>query len=211
MLKPTDFSAIVIMGNISRPETIIIINCVLNTMMVPVAIIGNALMLIAMKRTPSIHSPSVLILGGLAVSDLLVGIFVQPFYVAKELTENQLSSVVWDTVAYPVCGVSLLVITASSVDRYLALHYHLRYSILVTNSRVIFTTVLIWLFNYFSSLFYFWSQLIYHLILAVNIGTCLIISTFCYVKIYQIVRLHHRQIRAQRQAVESGMKTTCQV
>lgn len=192
------------MGNISRPETIIIINCVLNTMMVPVAIIGNALMLIAMKKTPSIHLPSVLILGGLAVSDLLVGIFVQQFYVAKELTENQLSSVVWDTVAYPVCGVSLLVITASSVDRYLALQYHLRYSILVTNSRVIFTTVLIWLFSYFSSLFYFWSQLIYHLILAVNIGTCLIISTFCYVKIYQIVRLHHRQIRAQRQAVESS-------
>ena len=192
------------MGNISHLETIIIINCVLNTMMVPVAIIGNALLLIAMKRTPSIHSPSVLILGGLAVSDLLVGIFVQQFYVAKELTENQLSSVVWDTVAYQVCGVSLLVITASSVDRYLALQYHLRYSILVTNSRVIFTTVLIWLFNYFSSLFYFWSQLIYHLILAVNIGTCLIISTFCYVKIYQIVRLHHRQIRTQRQAVESS-------
>ena len=192
------------MENFSRPEPIIIINCVLNTLMVPVAIIGNALILIALKRTPSIHSPSMLILGGLAVSDLVVGIFVQPFYVAKELTENQLLSVVWDTAAYPVCGVSLLVITASSVDRYLALHYHLRYSILVTNSRVIFTTVVIWLFNYLSSLFYFWSQLIYHLILAVNIGTCLIISTFCYVKIYQIVRRHHRQIRAQQRAVESS-------
>lgn len=194
------------MENFSRPEPIIIINCVLNTLMVPVAIIGNALILIALKRTASIHSPSMLILGGLAVSDLVVGIFVQPFYVAKELTENQLSSVVWDTAAYPVCGVSLLVITASSVDRYLALHYHLRYSILVTNSRVIFTTVVIWLFNYLSSLFYFWSQLIYHLILAVNIGTCLIISTFCYVKIYQIVRRHHRQIRAQQRAVESSYK-----
>ena len=35
-----------------------------------------------------------------------------------------------------LCVVSLMTITAITVDRFLALHYHMRYATLVTESRV---------------------------------------------------------------------------
>lgn len=38
---------------------------------------------------------------------------------------------------------------------------------------------------------------------AVSIVICLLVSTFCYIRVYRIVRYHHLQIHAQRQAVEN--------
>ena len=188
----------------SRLENVVIVNCVLNAPLMFISIIGNALILVAMLRNPSIRSPSLVMLGSLAVSDFLVGFIAQTLYIAKELTKNPLLSTLWDTVGYPFCGLSLLIVTALSVDRYLALHFHLRYTTLVTNSRVGYTVLIIWLVNFLSSGFYFWNDLVYHLILAVLTGICLVISTFTYIKIYRLVRQHHLQIQAQQQAVENS-------
>ena len=189
-------------GIISRPETIVVVNCVLNAPLMLLSIFGNALVLVTVLRIPIISSPSMITLCSLAVSDLLVSFIAQPLYIAKELTKDPLLSSVWDTVGYSVCGVSLLIITAINVDRFMALHYHLRYVTLVTKSRVKYTVTMIWLMNFLLSGFYFWNDLAYHFVLAVIIGICLVISTFAYIRIYQIVRLHHLQIRAQHQAVE---------
>ena len=188
----------------SRLENVVIVNCVLNAPLMFISIIGNALILVAMLRNPSIRSPSLVMLGSLAVSDFLVGFIAQTLFIAKELTKNPLLSTLWDTVGYPFCGVSLLIVTVLSVDRYLALHFHLRYTTLVTNSRVGYTVLIIWLVNFLSSGFYFWNDLVYHLILAVLTGICLVISTFTYIKIYRLVRQHHLQIQAQQQAVENS-------
>ena len=68
-------------GN-SRSETIVIINCVLNIPLMLISIIGNTLVLAAILRTPWLRSPSTTLLCSLAVSDLLVGLVVQPTYTA---------------------------------------------------------------------------------------------------------------------------------
>ena len=44
----------------SRVETIVIINSVLNVPLILVSIVGNALVLLAIFRTPSIHSTSMI-------------------------------------------------------------------------------------------------------------------------------------------------------
>lgn len=187
-----------------RPEGIIIANCALNAPLIPISIFGNALVLAAIIRTPSINSrPSMKMLSSLAVSDLLVGFISQPMYIAKEITKDPLLSTIWDTLGYSLCGVSLLIITAISVDRFIALSSHLRYPAIVTNPRVRFTVTAIWLVNFLCSGFYFWNDLAYHLVLAVLTGICLVISTFAYIRIYGIVRLHHLRISAQHQTVET--------
>lgn len=83
-------------------ETILIINCLLNAALIPVAILGNALVLIAIIRTPSIRSTSMLMLCSLAVSDLLVGIMVQPFYIAHHLTNETLLYLLEGTIGHSV-------------------------------------------------------------------------------------------------------------
>jgi len=96
-----------------------------------------------------------------------------------------------------------LTITAITVDRFLALHYHMRYATLVTESRVKFTLVIMWLISFLVSGFQLWDERVYNILIGVLIVICLIISTLSYIRIYRIVRRHQLQINAQQQAVQS--------
>ena len=76
-------------GN-SAPETIVIINCILNAPLMLISILGNALVLAAITTTPSIRStPHMIMLCSLAVSDFLVGLIAQPIFIAKELLKEE--------------------------------------------------------------------------------------------------------------------------
>ena len=187
----------------STPETIIIINCVLNAPLMLISILGNALVLAAIIRTPSIRSTHMIMLCSLAVSDILVGLVVQPIYIAKQLTKDHFVYHVSVMMGYSLCGVSFLTITAITVDRFLALHYHMRYATLVTKSRVKYILITIWLSNFLTSCFNLWNRLVHSLIVGIIAIICLIISTLLYIKIYCIVRRHQLQILAQQQAVPS--------
>ena len=106
----------------------------------------NALVLAAIIRTPSIRStPHMIMLCSLAVSDFLVGLIAQPIYIVHQLADDRYVNYVWKIIGPFLCGVSLLTITAITVDRFLALHYHMRYATLVTESRVKYTLIIIWL------------------------------------------------------------------
>ena len=188
----------------SATGTTIIINCVLGVPLMLISILGNALVLVAIIRTPFIRSTSMIMLRSLAVSDLLVGFVAQPLFIAKELTGNFVIRRVTIMVAPSLVVVSLMTITAITVDRFLALHYHMRYATLVTKSRVKYTLVMIWLTSFVPSGWQFWSLRIQRFFLGVAIIICLIISTFCYIRIYLIVRRHQLQMDAQQQAVQSS-------
>ena len=181
--------------DLANHGAMVIINCFLNVPLILSAILGNALVLTAILTTPSFRSPSMIMLCNVAVADFLVGLITQPFSTVKELTENRLLDILWDTVAYSFCGVSLLIITAVSVDRY---------STLVTISRVRYLIALVWCINFLSSAVYFSNSFIYHFAIAVITGICLLVSTFSYMGIYRIVRRHRLQIHAQREAVQSS-------
>ena len=189
----------------STPETIVIINCVLNTPLMLISILGNALVLAAIIRTPSIRSTQhMIMLCSLAVSDLLVGLIAQPIYIAEQLTEDRFVHHVSVMMGYSLSGVSFLTITAITMDRFLALHYHMRYASLVTESRVKYTLVIIWLINFLMSFFDLWNTHVHSLVLGIIALICLRISTFSYIRIYSIIRRHQLQILAQQQALQSA-------
>ena len=189
-------------------ETMVIVNCVLNAPLLLISIIGNALVLAAILRTPSIRSNSMIMLCSLAVSDLLVGFVAQPLYIADELkslgTKNVLLYRLSGMIGFFVSGVSVGTMAAISVDRFLALHYHMRYATLVTNARVRWTLIIIWLFVFSGLGFYFWNKFVYHLMAGIFIAICLVVCTFSYIKIYKVVRQHQLQIRLQQQNMESS-------
>ena len=97
-----------------------------------------------------------------------------------------------------------MTITAIAVDRFVTLHYHMRYATLVTKSRVKYTLVIIWLVSFLVSGFDFWNRHVRNVLTGAVIIICLIISTFSYIRIYLIVRRHQIQIHAQQQAVQSS-------
>ena len=181
----------------------VFINCALNVPLMLISIIGNSLVLAAILKTPSLRSPSTVFLCSLAVSDLLVGFVVQPVYIADELKPGSSLSHADRVFSLSVCGVSLCTMTATSVDRFLALHYHMRYPNLMTEKRAVYTSATLWVINILLSSFGFWKENIYFSIMAAGTAICLLISTFSYIRIYLIVRRHQLQIHTQQQAVQS--------
>ena len=188
-------------------ETVVIANCILNAPLMLLSIIGNALVLVAILKTPSIRSPSVIFLCSLAVSDLLVGLVAQPVYIAAEIARTVRLSQAADTVGFAGCGVSLATMTAITVDRFLALHYHLQYPNLMTTSRAIYTIITIWCIITLFSFSILWSLSIYYFFATFCITICLLVCLVCFIKIYRIVRRHQLQIHVQQQAVENSIDT----
>ncbi|CAH3104025.1 unnamed protein product, partial [Porites lobata] len=171
-------------------ETSVIINSVLNALLIPICIAGNVLVLAAVWRNPSLRTPSIILQCSLAVSDLLVGLLALPLDIAVALTP--LSQVSSDSrlsqarlvLTIQLCCVSLDTMTAISVDRYLALHYHMRYPNMMTSRRATCKTAIL-------------------LVAVVFFALCLFISSITYNAIYRIVRHHQHQMHAQQQAVQS--------
>ena len=190
-------------------ETSVIINSVLNALLIPICIAGNVLVLAAVWRNPSLRTPSTILLCSLAVSDLFVGFLVLPVYVA--IARFILSGSSYDSrlsqarvfLAIQLCGVSLETMTAISVDRYLALRYHLQYPNLMTSKRAMYVAATVWCKNFILSLLSIWKNNAILLVVVVFVALCLFTSSITYNAIYRIVRHHQHQIHAQQQAVQS--------
>jgi len=112
---------------------------VLNSFLSVTAFLGNALILIALRKEPSLHPPSKLLLRSLATTDLCVGLLSEPLAVIfwMSVTNEQWNVCAFAFVAgfitsYLLCGVSVGTLTAINVDRLLALLLGLRYRQVVT-------------------------------------------------------------------------------
>ncbi len=75
---------------------------------------------------------------------------------------------------------------------------------MVTTTRVVYTLVPVWLFTFLGFGIYLVNISIYFLCASICIVLCLLISSFCSIRIFQIVRRHQRQTQAQQQAVQSS-------
>ena len=190
-------------------ETSVIINSVHNALLIPIYIAGNVLVLAAVWRNPSLRTPSTILLCSLAVSDLFVGFLVLPVRIAiarailSGSSPYSRLSQAFLVLTIQLCCVSLETMTAISVDRYLALRYHMRYPNMMTYRRATSVAATFWCKNVIFSLLSIWKTNAIILVLVVFVALCLFISSITYSAIYRIVRRHQHQIHAQQQAVQS--------
>ena len=118
---------------------------------------GNVLVLTAMLTTPSLRSPSTIFLCSLAVSDLLVGFVVQPIYIGFRINPGpELEHFAYILVSLG-CSVSLCTMTAISVDRFMALHFHVRYPDMMTNKRAVNISLSLWFLACTTSCIILWN------------------------------------------------------
>ena len=120
-----------------------IANCVFNSFLSYTVIMLNIVTIQAIRKTSSLPKTLKTLLLSLAVSDAGVGFLVQPFYISLLVKGSQqkidacstyeafsMMVVLFTTASF--CGVITI-----SVDRFLAIHLHLRYQELVTHKRVV--------------------------------------------------------------------------
>ena len=131
---------------------------VLNSFLSIAAFFDNTLVLVALRKESSLHPPSKLLLRNLAITDLCVGLIVEPLYAALLLTvvnehwnACRYLAVVVSTTGSILFSVSLLTLTAISVDRLLALLLGLRYRQVVTLRRAYGSVIAFWAVSIVSS------------------------------------------------------------
>ena len=186
-----------------RSETIVIINCVLNVPLMLICIIDNTVVLAAILITPSLRTPSTILLCSLAVSDVLVGLVVQPNYITGYILKNISLHKATSKIGFVAGGASLSTMTPIAVDRFLALHHHMRYPNLMTTIRAMYLSAALWIVAISLSLLTIFEERAYAVATTVGIAICLLTCSFCYIRIYRIVRHHQLQIQVQQQAVAS--------
>ena len=185
----------------ARVHDELIVLLVLNTFLSFTAFLGNTLILVALRKESSLHPPSKLLLRSLAITDLLVGIIVEPLNVAYLMS---VKSKRWDIcynvnvalfiASYILCAVSLLVLTAISVDRLLALWLGLRYRHVVTLRGVYITVIVMWVLSIVVTTSFIWNELLFSLLLFINLSFCLNIIFFSYMKIFFTLRHYQIQV-----------------
>ena len=163
-----------------------------------ITLIGNSLVILALLKTTSLHPPSKVFLGSLALTDLFVGVVSQPFYVMILLLRGKIClyiQIIAVISANLFGGASLLTVTAISVDRLLALKMMLRYKQVVTSRRTRFTVAIFWLVSVIISIMLVVNFFIILHIICTVLLLCMVTSTFCYARIYNILRHHQNQIQ----------------
>ena len=94
-------------------------------------------------------------------------------------------------------AVTLLTLTAMSADRYLAIHLHLRYKQVVTEEKTRNVILCVWLISGVPLDLEVFDAMNSYLVMTITIAICLVIISFAWIKIYQVVRHHQVQIQDQ--------------
>ena len=184
-------------------DSMTLTTCIMNAVLSPVAVAGNALVLAAIWRSPSLRTPSYILIGGLAFTDFCTGLFTQPFYAVDRYAEFKGNKRRY-CFAYRIANlagpyfavITLFTITTMAMERWL----HISSRSLMTARRTVILFLLFllfpvpyitirWLILENPSLLP-WSQL-----LTGFIGLmCFLIMLVAYFKVFRIITLHRRRV-----------------
>ena len=184
--------------------------CILNAYLSNSATMLNIVAIYAIRKTSSLSKNLKTLLLSLAVSDLGVGLLVQPMYIAK-IIDSQQNNTTNDTnnvidLAFPIpvnlfIFASLFGVTALCADRFLAIYLHLRYQELVAYQRVAAVVVSIWVISALISLIrFFIPKNIMYVSFVIIISACIVTATSLSVKLYLTLRRHINQIQVPQVA-----------
>ena len=196
------------MAHVEALSTSKYIIIVVNAFTAFTAIVFNSLTIQAIRKTSSLPKPLKTLLLSLAVSDVAVGLVAQPFFIVNLKISQETVPMMW-LIRNVLANASFLGIVALSLERFLAVHLHLRYQELVTHKRVLGLTISAWVFSALLSFFFlrFDEELKKAIIIKIIIWSlCFIFITVISVRLYFTVRHHADQIQALQvqQAAQNG-------
>ncbi|XP_020893655.1 histamine H2 receptor-like [Exaiptasia diaphana] len=167
-----------------------ILVCTANAILVVPTVLFNVLVILTITRTPSLRKPSYFLICSLAFTDLGVGILVQPLYILRKIAALQKDYDTYckllqagDILAHLICCPSFFIVTATSVDRYLAITTGVKYRTIVTTTRIVWTGICALMFAAtVTSIRIAAKKEKYMAFAAVIMFFCLIIIVICYSK-----------------------------
>ena len=176
---------------------------IFNSFLTYTAVMLNIVTIYALHKASTIAKPLKMLLLHLAFSDLAVGLFGQPLYISLLVKWLQIETPSCDVYlmlsiyGYVFISTSFLGMVAVSMERFLAVHLHLRYQELVTHKRVVTVVISIWVFSVLLSSITLWGPRSTRDAVSLVIAAVGLILTFVsYIRIYLTVRRHKNQIQS---------------
>lgn len=196
-----------------------VVTAVVNMICSLVATSGNAIIIVTFYKSDHLRSQSHLLLWCLAFADFATGLIVQPFYGAYKmayLTGHRSVScvlrIILETVAWFSAAMSCALFAAITGERYLALHYHLRYHEVVTTRKIVIVIAYLVISMAILSLSRFAVNGVKPFLYINIFGLLSSLFTLfiCFWKIYKQVRRHFCQIQAQSLVTLGGQSLDVQ-
>ena len=161
-----------------------------------ITFVGNTLILVALHKDSSLHSPSKLMYRCLATTDVCVGLIAEPSAIMYWLSLLhgdwnlcRYAVVTYFVAGYILAAVSLLTMTAISVDRLLVLLLGLGYRQVVSSKRIYLILITFWIVSILHGASYILDHRIAYWNGHIVTPLCLVTATVSYTTIFY--RLHH--------------------
>ena len=177
---------------------------VLNLFLAITALLGNTLILVALRRESSLSPQSKLLYRNLAITDFFVGIIVEPAYVVylvsvvnKRHGICHYARVTCLTAAFVLCLVSLCTLTTISVERLLRLLLVRRYRQIVTYKGTCIAVIVIWVLCVVGALTQFWNPFVTFLWGFIVLILCGVTTICSYSKIFFTLRRNQVDVQME--------------
>ena len=174
---------------------LLIFIAVLNIFLSITALLGNTLILSALRKETSLQPASKILYRNLTITDLCVGVVVQPLvaaYLLSEVNETWIICYYTGLTAFIagviLCLASLITVTAISVDRLLVLLLGFKYKEAVTRKRANIIVVAIWVLSIVGLFSYAY--------LAISVSICLFTLFFSCTKIFLALRCYQIHVQS---------------
>ena len=177
------------------------VNVMINLTLSLVTITGNVLILLSLRRSSRLHAASKALYCSLAISDLGVGLVVQPAFFIRlvagpSIPETcEILGVIINVAGVISVGISLQILSAISVDRVLAIRLKMRYKEVVSVFRVRLVLITCWFFSTFHAFSIFFSPAFFSLFQILGIILRIGVSTVSYIIIFHTLRKLQSQVQ----------------
>lgn len=186
---------------------------IINSTVAFVAVLLNLLVMIVFAKTTSLRTPANILVLGLAVSDLGIAIFSQPVFCVWIYTKlfymEQLQHIFGTIFYYSFllqAFVSFGTLTTISADRFLAIHFHLRYKELVTTRRYAIVFAIIWMTSIAFLICRLFVNHYNRIILELMESIILVaLNAYFFFKVSQAINKHSEQIESQQHSSQHSI------
>ena len=189
----------------------LVANCAINAFLSFTDILLNVITIQALQKTASLSKTLKTLLLSLAVFDLGVGLLAQPLYTATLVIKIDQSTLFgcgvlrisrsFRLLGYVFLPASFFSIFALTVDRFLAIHLHLRYQEVVTFKRIVALVISIWVLSSALSVLALNENLekVLSSVIGIIASVCLIVAGVLCCKMHAVVRRHRNEINSALQ------------
>ena len=179
---------------------------VLNSCLIFPTVFLNLIILVAIQKTPSIHSPSFILFAGLVICLLLAAISIEPLFVGftlARLFEKWSKICVLEKIALTLYllfgGSSRFVVIVLAFDRFLAVYLDARYKYVVTLKRSIILLIFNLFLNATISVLVMWFQVFILHVVTILAGLDFVLSSSLHLAIWFALRARTKRIFMNKQ------------